>query len=100
MQAIIDDRGRQYVVHDGQEIVVDHMPDNEPGSEVTFDRVLAVDKTFGTPAVEGAVVKGVIDSHFKDKKIYVEKFKRRKDYKRRQGHRQNYTRLKITSISQ
>jgi large subunit ribosomal protein L21 len=100
MQAIIDDRGRQYVVHDGDEIVVDHMPDTEPGAEVTFDRVLAVDKTFGTPAVDGAVVKGVIDSHFRDKKLLVEKFRRRKDYRRRQGHRQQYTKLKITSITQ
>ncbi len=100
MQAIINDRGRQYVVHDGDSLVVDHMPEIEPGGEVLFDRVLAVGQTFGKPTVEGAVVKGVVDEHFRDKKILVEKFRRRKDYKRRAGHRQKLTRLKITSISQ
>ena len=100
MQAIIDDRGRQYVVHDGDTLVVDHMPTLEPGSEVVFDRVLAVDQTFGTPTVAGAVVKGVVDEHFRDKKLRVEKYRRRKDYRRRIGHRQHYTRLTISSISQ
>ncbi len=99
MQAIIDDRGRQYVVHDGDTLVVDHMPGLEPGGEVVFDRVLAVDQTFGTPTVEGAAVKGVVAEHFRDKKIRVEKYRRRKDYRRRKGHRQDYTRLTITSIT-
>lgn len=100
MQAIINDRGRQYVVHDGDSLVVDHMPDLEPGAEVVFDRILAVGQTFGQPTVTGAAVKGVVAEHFRDKKLYVEKFRRRKDYKRKIGHRQHYTRLTITSISQ
>lgn len=100
MQAIINDRGRQYVVHDGDSLVVDHMPDAEPGSEVVFDRILAVGQTFGQPTVDGAAVKGVVAEHFRGKKLVVEKFRRRKDYKRRMGHRQQYTRLTITSITQ
>lgn len=99
MQAIIEDRGRQYVVHDGDRIRVDQLADLEPGAEVTFDRVLAVGTTFGTPVVEGASVAAVVDEHVKDKKIWVTKFKRRKDYRRRQGHRQGYTWLRITSIN-
>lgn len=100
MQAIINDRGRQYVVQDGDSLVVDHMPDLEPGSEVVFDKILAVGQTFGQPTVSGAAVKGVVAEHFRDKKLRVEKFHRRKDYRRRMGHRQNYTRLTITSITQ
>jgi large subunit ribosomal protein L21 len=99
VQAIIDDRGRQYVVHDGDSLVVDLMPSAEVGTEVVFDRVLAVDKTFGTPTVDGASVQGVVAEHFKGKKILVQKFKRRKDYRRKQGHRQQHTRLTITGIN-
>lgn len=99
MQAVIQDRGRQYIVNDGDELVVDFMADSEPGSEVVFDRVLSLGDTFGTPIVDGAKVAAKVVEHGKTKKIYVSKFRRRKDYRRRQGHRQNFTRLAITSIS-
>jgi len=99
VQAIIEDRGRQYIVHDGDRIRVDQLTGTEPGAEVVFDRVLALGTTFGRPTVEGASVAAVVDEHVRDKKIWVTKFKRRKDYRRRQGHRQGYTWLRITSIN-
>jgi len=98
-QAIIDDRGRKYVVHDGDALIVDFMSESEPGSQVVFDRVLAVGNTFGAPTVPGASVKAVVEGHYRDKKVIVAKFRRRKDYRRKNGHRQSYTRVTITSIS-
>ncbi|MCB9897248.1 MAG: 50S ribosomal protein L21 [Planctomycetes bacterium] len=99
MQAIIDDRGRQYIVHDGDKLLVDFMDGAEPGSEVVFDRVLSVGDAFGKPTVDGAAVKATVVDHVRAKKIYVEKFKRRKDYRRRNGHRQTYTQVQITGIT-
>lgn len=99
MKAIIQDRGRQYPVEDGTEYLVDLMSDAEVGSEVVFDKVLLVDGKVGTPYVDGASVKATVVAHEKAKKIYVEKFHRRKDYRRRVGHRQQYTRISIASIS-
>lgn len=99
MQAIIDDRGRQYVVHDGDKILVDFMDGAEPGSGVVFDRVLAVDTNFGTPVLDGARVEAKVVEHVRSKKIYIQKFKRRKDYRRRNGHRQSYTQIQITGIN-
>ena len=76
--------------------------DREPGSKVTFDQVfLTVDgdkiKT-GQPTVKGAKVSAEIVQHVKGDKIYVFKFKRRKNYRRKTGHRQRYTDVKITSL--
>ena len=99
MQAIIDDRGRQYVVNDGDSLLIDYIADAEPGSELTFDRVLAVDGEFGTPVIEGATVKARVEGHQKAKKVLVQKFKRRKDYRRLAGHRAQHTQLTITSIT-
>ena len=99
MQAIIEDRGRQYVVQDGDDLLVDFLGDVEAGSELTFDRVLAVDAEIGSPVVEGASVTAKVERHLKGKKILVQKFKRRKDYRRLQGHRQQHTRITITSIN-
>lgn len=98
MQAIIEDRGRQYVVHDGETLVVDHMPGSQPGAEIVFDRVLALDGNVGAPLVDGATVKARVDDHVKGSKLTIVRFRRRKDYRRRKGHRQPYTRLTITSI--
>ena len=99
MAAVIQDRGRQYVVRDGETLEVDLMAGVEPGAEHVFGEVLSVDGVFGTPTVSGASVTARIDAHVRGPKIYVEKFKRRKDYRRRNGHRQGYTRLTIQSIS-
>lgn len=99
MHAIIEDRGRQFVVHDGDKIKVDHMAEAKVGAEVIFERVMSVGDSFGTPVLEGARVTARVEEHAKDKKIIVQKFKRRKDYRRKQGHRQTYTWLTITGIS-
>ena len=98
MHAIIEDRGRQFMVRDGEKLKIDHMEEAEVGSDVVFDKVLAVGDTFGSPHVAGASVTARVEEHAKDKKILVQKFKRRKDYRRKQGHRQTYTWLTVTKI--
>jgi large subunit ribosomal protein L21 len=97
--AVIQDRGRQYVVTDGTSLLVDHMVGVEAGAEHVFEKVLAIDGEFGSPYLDGAKVVARIDGDVRGKKLYIQKFKRRKDYRRRTGHRQDYTRLTITSIS-
>lgn len=99
MKAIIEDRGRQYVVDGGETILVDHLADKEPGSEHVFDKVLMLGDDVGSPYVKGASVKAKIVGHVKGTKLIVQKFKRRKDYRRKQGHRQTFTRLTISKIS-
>lgn len=74
----------------------------DKGASVTFDEVLAISgetTALGQPLVKGAKVEGEILHHGRGEKIVVFKFKRRKRYKRKQGHRQNFTEIKITSIS-
>ena len=99
MHAIIEDRGRQYLVHDGDTLLVDHMAGSEPGSQIVFDRVLALGDSFGAPVIDGASVTAKVVGHEKGDKLVVQKFKRRKDYRRRNGHRQTWTRVTIASIS-
>ncbi len=99
MQAIISDRGRQYPVNDGDTLVVDLIADAEPGAELLFEQVLVLGDQIGTPFVSGASVKARIVDHFKGPKMYVEKFRRRKNYRRRVGHRQQFTRITIASIT-
>ena len=99
MAAVIQDRGRQYVVTDGTSLLVDHINGVEAGAEHVFEKVLAIDGEFGSPFLDGAKVVARIDGDVRCKKLYIQKFKRRKDYRRRTGHRQDYTRLTITSIS-
>ncbi len=102
MYAIIVDGGRQYRVEPGQELVVDYR-DIRQGEQVTFDRVLAVGATsglkLGTPVVGGASVTAEVLGPKKGEKIYVQKLRRRKNYRRRTGHRQLYTRVRIGSIN-
>ena len=102
MFAIVEAGGRQEKVVPGDLVLVDHV-DASPGSEITFDRVLLVEteagtvKT-GTPYVAGASVTGVVEAQTKGKKVRVFKMKRRKQYRRTQGHRTEQTRVKITNI--
>ena len=102
MYAIIADGGRQYKVEEGQELDID-LRNAASGDEITFDQVLAVSSDDGTkigqPVVEGATVTAEVLSEVKGEKIYVQKFRRRKDSKRRTGHRQQYTRIRIAKIS-
>jgi large subunit ribosomal protein L21 len=99
VQAIIQDRGRQYPVNEGESLLVDYIAEAKVGGEHVFDQVLVLGETVGAPYVAGAKVKAKVEEHVKGAKLYVEKFRRRKDYRRRVGHRQPYTRLTISSIS-
>jgi len=100
--AIVSDGGRQYRVSEGQVLEIDfrHLP---AGSEVVFDEVLAVSQdgrlTIGTPVVKGAKVKAEVLGLVQGEKIYVQKFARRKNYRRRTGHRSVSTKVRIASIS-
>ncbi len=102
MQAIIVTGGKQYKVSEGDTIFVEKLP-NEAGDTVVFDQVLAVidgDKaTFGTPVVEGASVEGKIVKNGKGKKVRIFKYNAKKGYRKRQGHRQPYTKVEIGKIS-
>ncbi len=102
MFAVFASGGRQHRVTEGEVIKLQLLP-VEPGEEVVFEKVLIVadgdDVNVGTPYVDGGKVTAEVISHDRGKKIQVLKFKRRKDYLRRQGHRQWFTELKITGIS-
>lgn len=102
MYAIFEDGSHQFRVREGDTIVVDRR-DGEPGGEVVFSKVLLLAggdgaPTIGTPIVEGAQVVATIVEEFKDKKIIIQKFRRRKNMRRRNGHRQPHTRVRITSV--
>lgn len=101
MYAVVETGGKQYRVAVGDKIEVERL-EGEPGSEVTLDRVLMVagdgDVRVGTPVVEGAKVVASVEEQFKAKKITVFKFKAKKRYRRKQGHRQQLTRLTIKEI--
>ena len=102
MFAVFSSGGKQHRVTEG-EIIKLELITAEPGEEVVFDKVLMVadgdDVSVGKPYVEGGKVTAEVICHDRGKKIRIIKFKRRKDYMRRQGHRQWYTELKITAIS-
>ena len=102
MYAVIKSGGKQHKVSEGEEILLEKISLDE-GEVIEFSEVLAVNKdcnlNVGKPLLEGAVVKGKVINHLKTKKITVIKMKRRKDYRKKQGHRQNLTKVKIESIS-
>ena len=103
MYAIIEDSGTQIKVSSGDVIEID-LRDLGDEKTITFDRVLAVGSdegaaTIGTPYVEGASVKAEVLDAFRDKKIDVMKYKRRKGYRRKQGHRQSLLRVKVGEIA-
>jgi len=102
MYAIIADGGRQYKVEEGQMLEIDFR-EATPGDTLTFDRVLAVGSDsglkLGKPTVEGASVSAKVIGETKGDKIYIQKFRRRKNSKRRTGHRQKYVKVQIGSIA-
>ena len=102
MYAIVKTGGKQYKIEEGETLRVEKIP-GEVGSEVTFDQVLLLkdgdNVIIGQPHVENAAVKGHIVEQGKAKKIIVFKYKRRKRYRRKQGHRQAFTAVQIDSIS-
>ena len=102
MYAVIKSGGKQHKVSEGEEILLEKISLDE-GEIIEFSEVLAVNKdgtlNLGKPLLEGAIVKGKVINHLKTKKITVIKMKRRKDYRKKQGHRQNLPKVKIESIS-
>lgn len=100
--AVIKTGGKQYKVAEGQKLRVEKL-NVEEGSEVVFDSVLMVsneaDLKIGTPVVEGAKVSAKVAKQGRDRKIIVFKYKAKKRYKKKAGHRQAFTDLEITKIS-
>ena len=102
MYAVVKIKGHQYRVQPDGLLQVE-LIDSEVGQTVTFDEVLMVsdgdDVKVGAPHVDGATVDAEIIEHGRSRKIVVFKKKRRKNYRRKNGHRQGYTQLKITGIN-
>jgi large subunit ribosomal protein L21 len=102
MYAIIIDGGRQYKVTEGQELVIDYR-DASSGDAVQFDKVLAYSNgsqlALGQPTLGGATVTAKILGVLQGPKLTVQKFRRRKTYRRRTGHRQLYTKVQIEKIT-
>jgi len=101
MVSVVKQGGFQYKVSEGETLEIP-LVDGEVGQEITLESVLLLSDgtktTIGTPEISGAVVKAEIVEHGRAKKILVVKKHRRKDYQRRNGHRQDFTKIKITSI--
>ncbi|MBN2068460.1 MAG: 50S ribosomal protein L21 [Opitutales bacterium] len=102
MKATIKTQGRQFTVQEGDILFVNRYPETEAGSTVTISDVLMVgngeDVRFGTPLVDGASVEATILENKRGEKVRIFKKKRRKGYRRRRGHRQELSVIKITSI--
>lgn len=99
--AIIENGGKQYKAVPGATIDIDRLPVEE-GASIEFDQVLLFshdgDVQVGAPTVAGVKVKGTVEEHFKAKKVIVFKYIPSKRYRRTQGHRQQYTRVRIDEI--
>lgn len=101
MYAVIKTGGKQYRVAQGDRLRVEKLP-GDVGASVTFDEVLMLGGekvSVGTPLVKGAKVTAEIVAQDRAKKIIVFKFRRRKNYRRKRGHRQPFTEIKITGVS-
>ena len=102
MKATVHTQGRQFTVEKGDKFTVNRFKETVAGDVVDLDQVLMVindgKASFGTPYVDGAVVKAKILENKKDRKIMIFKKKRRKGYKRRKGHRQHVSVIEIESI--
>ncbi|MDZ4818330.1 MAG: 50S ribosomal protein L21 [Planctomycetota bacterium] len=103
MYAIIKDGGRQYKVEEGQEIEIDYRGDAQSGSEITFDQVLCTggngDTRLGTPLLSGVSITAQVIGASQGPKLVVQKFRRRKNSRRKTGHRQLLTKVKIGKIA-
>lgn len=101
MYAIIETGGKQYKVEEGQVVYIEKV-NAEAGETVTFDKVLMVggdSVKVGSPVVEGATVTAKVEKQDRAKKVIVYKFKAKKNYRRKQGHRQPYTKVVIEKIN-
>ena len=102
MYAIVEINNKQYKVEEGKFIEVDLMAE-DAGSKVTLDKVLMVSDSknanIGKPSIEGATIDAEVLGHIKSKKVLVYKMRAKKGYRRKQGHRQQFTKLKINKIN-
>jgi len=102
MYAVILTGGKQYRVKEGDVLAIEKL-DLQPGRKAQFDRVLLIEDgetiQVGTPVLDSAMVLGLVLENFKDEKVLVFKKKRRKQYRRTRGHRQQLTKVRITRIS-
>lgn len=102
MKAVIKSGGKQYIVEEGTKVDVEKLK-GEVGDAVNFSDILMVydskDAHIGTPTLKEATVKGEIVSQYKDQKVIILKFKRRKRYSKKQGHRQQKTQVQIKEIN-
>ncbi|MDR3326539.1 MAG: 50S ribosomal protein L21 [Prevotellaceae bacterium] len=102
MYAIVEILGQQFKVEVGEKLCVHRISEAERGSNVEFDRVLLIDNggtvSVGTPVVSGSKVVAEVVSHVRGKKVLIFKKKRRKGYRKLNGHRQNFTELIIKEI--
>jgi large subunit ribosomal protein L21 len=101
MYAVIKSGGKQYKVTPGEKLKVETLP-ADVGAEVILDQVLMIGEgesvRLGQPMLAGATVKAIVVGHGRGEKVTIFKMRRRKHYQKHQGHRQNYTELKIDSI--
>lgn len=97
MYAVIKTGGKQYKVATGDVVKIEKIA-GEEGKEVIFNEVLALGETVGTPLVSGASVKAMVLKQAKDAKVIIFKKKRRHNYRRKNGHRQQITLVKITDV--
>ena len=97
MKAIIETGGKQYYVAEGDIIYVEKL-EAQDGEKVVFDKVLMANGTVGTPELSGAYVEGEVVKNGKAKKIIVYKYNAKKNYRRKQGHRQPYTKVEIKKV--
>jgi large subunit ribosomal protein L21 len=102
MYAVIKTGGKQYRVKEGETLKVESLS-AEIGQTIEFDQVLLIQSDkgiqIGKPLVEGGKVAATVKTHGRHDKVHIIKFRRRKHYMKRQGHRQNYTEILITAIS-
>ena len=102
MYAVIKTGGKQYRVAAGEKLKIEQIP-AEVGAEITLDQILMVGEgesvKIGAPLVSGASVKATVLSQGRHKKVTIFKMRRRKHYQKNQGHRQNYTEIRIDGIS-
>jgi len=102
MYAVIKTGGKQYRVAVGEKLKIEQIP-AEDGQEITLDQVLSVGEgdqlKIGAPLVEGALVKATVLAQGRHDKVKIFKMRRRKHYQKHQGHRQNYTEIRIDAIT-